>query len=81
MGIFNSSSKFESQILNYKQDTEFEIICFGNKAQLSLVIVYIQCMFYWYKFPSNSSVNNIIHVHIESVYLVYHELFCQKRTW
>lgn len=61
MGIFNSSSKFESQILNYKQDTEFEIICFGNKAQLSLVIVYIQCM-YWIGISFNqtllSSVDN-----------------------
>lgn len=28
----------------------------------------------------SSSVNSIIHVHIESVYFVYHELFCQKKT-
>lgn len=37
MGIFNALSKLESQILNNKQDTEFEILCFVNKARLVIV--------------------------------------------
>lgn len=37
MGIFNALSKLESQILSYKQDTEFEIPCFVNKARLVIV--------------------------------------------
>lgn len=37
MGIFNALSKLESQILSYKQDTEFEILCFVNKARLVIV--------------------------------------------
>lgn len=37
MGIFNTLSKLESQILSYKQDTEFEILCFVNKARVLLL--------------------------------------------
>lgn len=33
MGIFNALSKLESQILSYKQDKEFENLCFVNKTQ------------------------------------------------
>lgn len=34
MNIFNASSKFESPISNYEQDTEFEFFfCFVNKAR------------------------------------------------
>lgn len=33
MGIFNASSKFDCQILSYKQVTEFELLCFINKAR------------------------------------------------
>lgn len=39
MGILNASSKSESQILSYKQDTEIRILCFVKS--LSLVIFYI----------------------------------------
>lgn len=60
MGIFDALSKFESQILSYKQDVEFEILCFVIKARMLL-----------------SSVDNINYKHIKSVYLVYHESFCQ----
>lgn len=35
--IFNASSKFEGQILSYKQDTEFEILCLVNKARVLLM--------------------------------------------
>lgn len=41
MGIFNASS-FESQILNYKLDTKFEILCFINKAQVSLLFTNVR---------------------------------------
>lgn len=33
IGILSTLSKFEKQILNYKQDTGFEILCFVNKAR------------------------------------------------
>ena len=64
MGIFNALSKFESQILSYKQDTEFGILCFVNKAWALLLFKYV---FYWYKFQSNvaSSIDNIFYKHIE----------------
>lgn len=39
MGIVNAILKFENQILSYKQGTEFEIVCFENKAEV---------LFYWY---------------------------------
>lgn len=38
MGVFNASSKFESQVLILKQDTEFNFFC---KQSSGLVIVYI----------------------------------------
>ena len=44
-------SKFETQNSNYKQDTEFIILCFVNKAQiLSFFFTY---SLYWCKFHSN----------------------------
>ena len=30
---YNAMAKFESQIASYKQDTEFIILCFVNKAR------------------------------------------------
>lgn len=50
MGIFNALSKLESQILSYKQDTEFESLCFVNKAQ---TLLWFTNVFYWYKSQSN----------------------------
>ena len=47
---FNALSIFESQILSYKQDTEFENLCFVNKARALLWFTYV---FYWYKSQSN----------------------------
>lgn len=49
MGNFNALSKFESQILSYKQDTEFGVLCFVKKKKsLRLIIV-----FYWYIIQPN----------------------------
>lgn len=50
MGIFNALSKLESQILSYKQDEEFENLCFVNNGQALLWFIY---MFYWYNSQSN----------------------------
>lgn len=36
IGILSTLSKFEKQILNYKQDTGFEILCFVNKSRVLL---------------------------------------------
>lgn len=49
MRIFNVLS-FESQILRYKQDTEFENLCFLNKTGALLWFTYV---FYWFKSKSN----------------------------
>lgn len=75
MGIFNALSKLESQILSYKQDTEFEIPCFVNKARVLLLFKR-----FVFKFQSMflSSVDNIIYNYIESVHLACHESFCQR---
>lgn len=49
MVTFNAFSKFESQILSYKQDTEFGVLCFVKKKKsLRLIIV-----FYWYRIQPN----------------------------
>lgn len=47
IGNFNASS-FESQMLNYKLDTKFEILCFVNTAQVSLLFtnVFYGCKFH-----------------------------------
>lgn len=50
MGFVNDSSKFENQILSYKQDIEFDIHYFVNKAQVLLFFTY---MLYWCKFQFN----------------------------
>lgn len=36
-GNINASSRFESQILSFEQDTEFTIICFVNNARALLL--------------------------------------------
>lgn len=48
IGIFYNASSFESQILNYKLDTKFEILCFVTKAQVSLLFtnVFYGCKFH-----------------------------------
>lgn len=67
---FNVLSKFENQILNYKQHTEFQILCFVNKTRVLLLFTFV---LYWYKFKSDvaSSVDDIICGPIESVYKVF----------
>lgn len=42
MGVLNASSKFENQILSYKQRNEFEISFCKQKS--SLVIIYISVL-------------------------------------
>lgn len=46
VGVFNPFSKFKSQILGYKQDTEFGNLCLVNEARALLWSTYV---FYWYK--------------------------------
>lgn len=48
MSNFNASSKFECQIPSYKLDTKFEILCFVNTAQVSLLFtnVFYGCKFH-----------------------------------
>lgn len=43
INILNVCSKFESHSLRYmyKQDTEFEIICYGNKVKSLLLFAYV----------------------------------------
>ena len=76
-GTFNALTKFESQILSYKQDTEFKILCFVNKARVQLLYTNVLC---WYMFQYNAAFcfNNATHKHTEAVYLFYHKLFCQR---
>lgn len=45
MGIFNTLLKFENQLLSYKQDTEFKILCFVNIAQALLLFTYASYCF------------------------------------
>lgn len=45
MGNFNALSKFESQILSYKQDTEFGVLCFVKKNK-ELVPYYCDLLVY-----------------------------------
>lgn len=75
MGIFNTLLKFENQLLSYKQDTEFKILCFVNIAQALLLFMCHIALSFNQMF---SSVDDIIYEHIESVYLVCHESFCQR---
>lgn len=55
MGNFNALSKFESQILSYKQDADFQNPCFVNKARALLWFTYV---FYWYMSQSNVALNH-----------------------
>lgn len=56
--------------MNYKQHTEFQILCFVNKTRVLLLFTFV---LYWYKFKSDvaSSVDDIICGPIESVYKVF----------
>lgn len=61
--IYNASSKFKSQILSYKQETKFEILCF-------VVITYMWCI----GITLNQMLlfaDYIVKEHIESVYLCH----------
>lgn len=40
IGIVNASSKFEDKKLSYKQDTEFDILCFVDKPKVLLLYIY-----------------------------------------
>lgn len=53
MSTFYDLPKFDSQILIYKKDIEFEIRkYYVNKARVLLLNTY---MWYWYKFQSNAA--------------------------
>lgn len=41
IGIVYASSKFESKKLSYKQDTEFDFLCFVNNAKILLLFIYV----------------------------------------
>lgn len=43
--IVYASSKFESQKLSYKQDTEFDILCFVNKAKVLLLFTCVVLLY------------------------------------
>lgn len=63
MGIVIALSKFESQIMSYKQETKFEILCF-------VVITYMWCI----GIILNQILlfaDYIVKEHIESVYLCH----------
>lgn len=80
LGICSALSKFESQILMYKQDTEFlfflQNFFFVNKARILLLFTYV--FYFMFQLNFASSVDNFIYEHIESDYLVCHESFCQR---
>lgn len=75
--IFNALSKFESQIWRKNGVTVIRILCFVNKARVLLLFTYVLYL---------KSVNimllfvvdRIIYENIESVYFVYHKLFCLR---
>ena len=48
--VYNTMSKFETRISSYKQDTEFIILCFVNKARMLSFFIFV---LYWGKFQSN----------------------------
>lgn len=50
MDIRNAFAKFESQILRYKQNIEFEILCKDNRTQVLPLVTHL---FYWYTVQSN----------------------------
>lgn len=77
----NDSSKFESQILRYKQGTELDVLCYVHETRV-LLLFYIQLCGIGIEFQSNVAflVNNIIYKHIGSVYFVWNELFCQEKA-
>lgn len=69
--FFNASSKFESQIVSYRHDTEIESQSSG------LFIVNVICCFdIRFNQMLFSFADNVIHEQIESVYFVYLESFC-----
>lgn len=72
--VFNSLTKFESQISSYKRVAEVRILCFVNKARVLLIFTYL---LYWYKVQSNVAVfcNNFFYEPSESVCLVYTSYF------
>lgn len=73
MGILNDLPKFESQILSNKQDKEFEILYYVNKARVLLLFGYVLD---WYKFQSND-VFFVIDIIYERIYIC-HESYCQN---
>lgn len=69
MDIRNAFAKFESQILRYKQNIEFEILCKLNCKFVTQVLLLVTYLFYWYTVQSNvlSFVKSINHEHVESL--------------
>ena len=59
-------SKFESQISSYKQDTEFIILCFVNKARI-LSFLHMCCIGVSFNQMYLSFVDNSIYGDIELV--------------
>lgn len=61
-----AASKFESQILRYRQDTEFENFGLVNKDLVLLVFTHV---LYWYTFQRNVLLLLITYMyeHIESI--------------
>lgn len=41
VGIFNASSNLENQIMKYKEDTDYEILCLVNKGRVLLLFTYM----------------------------------------
>ena len=64
--VYNVISKFESQISSYRQDTEFIILCFVNKARI-LSFLHMCCIGVSFNQMYLSFVDNSIYEDIELV--------------
>lgn len=64
--MIKDSSKFKSQTLSYKQDTEFKSLDYLNKAGVLLLITGV---WHWYEFYSYGAIftDMIIYRHINYV--------------
>lgn len=79
MVILNALSTFECQMLIFKQDTGFGILCFVNKPQALLLFVF-RLISIRLKKILISSVDNVIYEHNKSIYLACHASFCQRNS-
>lgn len=79
MGIVSGSSKFETQISNYKQGTEFEILSF-YKQSFSGYCLHMCCIGISFNYKYCFLLFIILFIiHIESDYIVCRESFCQRK--